>query len=923
MRGSVVLALFVVLVCSGAVSAQVVTWTATTSGNWSSTSTWTPPASGATGSLPSAQDAVEIDSGVDVLLDVDYVENVPLASLTINGSLTFTPSVGATRSLAADRVLVGGTGRLIIGAGPNARFTDEAELVLTGSTADEERALIVRPGGELRMHGRSIDKPWVQLDRNVTAGAAPTLFVDGRVSDWPVGSQIVLASTDFDMDEAEVLTLAGVSPDGRSLTTSGTLVNEHFGSYSASYNGRRVDMRGEVALIDRNIVIRGPAGSAPHGAHMMFMGTTDGMEPGSGNSGPPPIIQLDGVELHDMGRSGALGRYPIHFHFAGHLSSSYVKRCSIHHSNFRALSIHFSHHLLVEDNVAFDIAGHAYYLEDGREIGNIFRGNLGFVTRKAPVVMRPNPFHDPSVPGSTPTVSSHDDEPSTFWITNPENIFEDNHAAGSEDAGFWFEYHDPSSRGGPPSANPTDPLNLKHTLFARNTAHSNKRYGVFDDDFGWSGTGQMATALWPDTTVYKNGHHGFWVRAYGLLRTPGLRAADNPSALYFASSAFVGNEQATFILEGALIIGESANTGDPQLAGPGTSLPAGLPAGFTPPNDDLIGVELYDGLIRLVDCDFAHFSSSAQRRAGAIGPNYTDESLSIDPRVIVESLQFHPTAAAADCNPLWMRPSLKANTNQALVVTCKDGSIASVPGTKLVAATYQPNPTLSFMAAGTGATYQADWNAHEVPASWTAPTLNTLTSAGTYGQVVCGYYTGATPPDTHLDLVEVSSSLKRTVLVDQDIFFRTNVRAGTTYRVEDGQAATRRGTFVTTWGFGAPLSHVILAIPAPVQPSSVSYYFSQPSSELNGQGSQYLPMAFGPTSYAPITTSASLATFSTDLTPCAWDAVQKVFYVKLLMLDGTTVPNHPLTPNRPAYRDLYPGDIDLQGFTCVAELTFP
>lgn len=32
-----------------------------------------------------------------------------------------------------------------------------------------------------------------------------------------------------------------------------------------------------------------------------------------------------------------------------------------------------------------------------------------------------------------------DDEPATFWLTNPVNTWEGNVAAGSERSGFWFE----------------------------------------------------------------------------------------------------------------------------------------------------------------------------------------------------------------------------------------------------------------------------------------------------------------------------------------------------------------------------------------------------------------------------------------------------------------------------------------------------
>jgi hypothetical protein len=32
-----------------------------------------------------------------------------------------------------------------------------------------------------------------------------------------------------------------------------------------------------------------------------------------------------------------------------------------------------------------------------------------------------------------------DQTPASFWITNPDNIFRGNHAAGSDRYGFWFD----------------------------------------------------------------------------------------------------------------------------------------------------------------------------------------------------------------------------------------------------------------------------------------------------------------------------------------------------------------------------------------------------------------------------------------------------------------------------------------------------
>ena len=76
-----------------------------------------------------------------------------------------------------------------------------------------------------------------------------------------------------------------------------------------------------------------------------------------------------------------MGRYAIHFHMSGTIDQSYVRRCSIHHTYNRAVAIHGVHGLRVQDNVAFDNMGHAFFLEDSVETQLVITGNLGVLTR--------------------------------------------------------------------------------------------------------------------------------------------------------------------------------------------------------------------------------------------------------------------------------------------------------------------------------------------------------------------------------------------------------------------------------------------------------------------------------------------------------------------------------------------------------------
>ncbi len=65
--------------------------------------------------------------------------------------------------------------------------------------------------------------------------------------------------------------------------------------------------------------------------------------------------------------------------------------------------------------------GHNFFLQDGIEKNNRFINNLAVSTLPSWSLM------------------NTDQTPASFWITNPNNYFEGNHAAGSEMYGFWFD----------------------------------------------------------------------------------------------------------------------------------------------------------------------------------------------------------------------------------------------------------------------------------------------------------------------------------------------------------------------------------------------------------------------------------------------------------------------------------------------------
>jgi len=147
----------------------------------------------------------------------------------------------------------------------------------------------------------------------------------------------------------------------------------------------------------------------------------------------------------------------------GRVTKSIVKGNSIHHSFNRAITIHGCHYLQIIENVAYNILGHTYFIEDGIETNNKFLRNLAIGTY------------------ATYGMLDTDQMPASFWVTNPDNTYIGNHAAGSDHCNFWFKLDDHPS--GPSTTTSICPKGTKLGLFTDNVAHSGTRYGlrIFDE----------------------------------------------------------------------------------------------------------------------------------------------------------------------------------------------------------------------------------------------------------------------------------------------------------------------------------------------------------------------------------------------------------------------------------------------------------
>lgn len=68
--------------------------------------------------------------------------------------------------------------------------------------------------------------------------------------------------------------------------------------------------------------------------------------------------------------------------------------------------------------------GMCYFIEDGIEEDNLLQYNLAIMIKKSSSLL------------------NVDSIPAAFWITNPNNIWRHNHAAGVTHFGYWFNCPD-------------------------------------------------------------------------------------------------------------------------------------------------------------------------------------------------------------------------------------------------------------------------------------------------------------------------------------------------------------------------------------------------------------------------------------------------------------------------------------------------
>ncbi|XP_021347967.1 fibrocystin-L-like [Mizuhopecten yessoensis] len=555
---------------------------------WSSVYTW-----GGV-SLPTDGDLVVIQAGQTIYLDTTTA--VMKMLLIQGGELIFDDNQDV--ELKSEIILVTNGGLFQVGT-EQAPFQNKATITLYGHQRSKElpiygtKTLAVREG-TLDLHGIPTPITWTKLAE--TANAGTNVIKLEQAVNWNVGDEIIIATTgNFKSQyQNEQKTITAIAGDQKTLTLDSNLAHEHIAvteSFGTSANAATLDFAAEVGLLTHNVKVQGNSDAqwiekieaCPDGFNTGEFATQTcfqgrfGEEMGSDQFGGQIMIhapefdthrstgRIQYVELFHMGQAFRLGRYPLHFHLNGDMSHCYARGLGIHETFNRAVNIHGTHNLLVEHIVIYNIMGGAFFLEDGIESGNTIQYNLAIFVRESSSLL------------------NDDVTPASFWVTNPNNTIQHNHAAGGSHFGFWYRMHDHPE--GPSFTNTVCPKLVTLGVFHNNSAHSFGWFGLwifptYTPRVGGICGSSAPTPVVFDTFLTWNNEKGVETVNTGALQFSNIQAVSNKKAGFEGKLMLEGedlsNPSNEAALKDSLIVGHASFSGGSECTNGAVVFPYGF-----------------------------------------------------------------------------------------------------------------------------------------------------------------------------------------------------------------------------------------------------------------------------------------------------------------------------------------------------------
>ncbi|MBS0642578.1 MAG: hypothetical protein JSS43_22165 [Proteobacteria bacterium] len=472
---------------------------------------------------------------------------------------------------------------------------------------------------------------WVRLSNNVKASdrnlkldpknpnrpGDPSFLTPSSqqgLSDWQIGDEVIVTSTDYMPGHSEVMRITNVVSASEIEVERADLPSGNGQGLQFAHNGTRFNVaalltdasdtfkngitdtdsdpndasavnpsvaqsaetRASVALLTRSIrILSGGDGPGE---------TFDDATYGNAAKGVPAkadyqfggqvifrqgfdTLQIQGVEFRQLGVGGRLAHYPVHFHMARDVPpNTWIKDSSINESMTRWVVLHSTLNVTLQRNVGWKSIGHGFFLESGAETTNRFYSNIGILARAAVL----GPLNDRTIPGiladnvdNTAQVRGRSDvmHPTVFWITNGWNDFVGNMAVGTGACGACFWLHNMFTNGDMVDAPYHDPAHRPPMAMARQN---------------WSGFGYSARpgGESPVRTFFRN---------YCSSAMTSLNTVTDPSPC----GALIGQvslEQATFQPPDPNAGKPSQLTPVPSYAPPATTATADVPNDMYYPN---------------------------------------------------------------------------------------------------------------------------------------------------------------------------------------------------------------------------------------------------------------------------------------------------------------------------------------------------
>lgn len=614
----------------------------------------------------------------------------------------------------------------ILGGTPNYQGIKDACL---------DRGLVVTRAGRLMIYGKDKGVSWTQLDATASVNDTQITLIDDPTGGWKDGDSVIIASTDFEYPDpradrdgqrdlgyhqGEVKLLSG-HPAGTTVSLASALSFEHFGEDigppPTSPGMHSIPVRAEVGLLSRNVVIQGEDSDVSsfamgrtdlrHFGHIMLM-DDDPNDP----DGYVPFCEVQWAEIRNLGVEATIRRYPFHWHELGDSYAGgdqpFLKNSSIHSSVNRFLSVHHTKYVIVENNVGYDCQGIGFYLEDVATQAHQFYDRVTNVQLRNNLGLKVD-----AVPSNIPNNGIDDDifaidqnEPAVFWILNPNNQVEGNHAAGAFGHGFYLR---------PQKGIVFERKIADNFYFQDNLSHSNGQHGFYHNARPrWKYDDQTDFPAASGLVAYKNRRFGVWWRTKGRAHIEDIRLADNKSGIYPASEGHQnpgdlagtpgvpGTMTSYLSIDDVTIFGETDNVGYCTINNPAEdymqrSLPQTYfnfvrPDGAQPffaPLDTLNGIECYDGLVEMTNFEIAFFQdaflvpdpeasgATAFRPSAGITQVEYDSAYAEDPRNRLSGWTIDSTTVD---NPAFFRdPAPGASMIYNTVIVDEDNSLGFGP----------------------------------------------------------------------------------------------------------------------------------------------------------------------------------------------------------------------------------------------------